>query len=369
MEKYPNYEVEYTPFSYGDLQQKIQTAIPIGQGCDILENWGDEMYGMINSGLIAPMDDTLATTIKNNFWEGSYTSLLHSGKLYGFCQEIAFDNGLLINKKDYAAANLTKYPETTAELFEQAKALTQVDAQGVITRAGLGWMYHDQTLANFCEGVVELGGNYWNSDQTQVTFQTPEAAAVLNTMFDMVNGQKISSVEIDSGTREDLLYQDKVALQKIGPWIMPTSQANYPDVGVDWIVGPGFTGKPRQAVNTGGWSIFVTTQSAGKPGIWDFVGFKASEDVQRDFISRTGLVPAMKVLKDDPAVIEKQPQLKNVMPLVGKTFSMGPVFNASKFTLAVYNNFIPFLNKEKDVTAALAGAEKEINTMLAEANK
>ena len=48
---------------------------------------------------------------------------------------------------------------------------------------------------------------------------------------------------------------------------------------------------------------------------------------------------------------------------------MGPIFNYGKFTGAIYNNVVPVLNKEKDIKTALADAEKEINTMLAENTK
>ena len=106
---------------------------------------------------------------------------------------------LLYNTEDFKNAGIAKAPETWDELVECAQKLTETDANGKITHAGLAWYSdmgrYDQTWFSM---LAQSGGTMMNEDFTEFTFETEEGKKALQFLSDCINEYNICSSSVDA---------------------------------------------------------------------------------------------------------------------------------------------------------------------------
>ena len=68
--------------------------------------------------------------------------------------------------------------------MEDAKKLTQVGSDGVMTVAGMHYTNSDQLFTYFLAGILEQGADYFAEDGKHFNFNSPEAVATIQKLID-----------------------------------------------------------------------------------------------------------------------------------------------------------------------------------------
>jgi len=225
----------------------------------------------------------------------------------------------------YEAAGLTYPPEwpNMDAVLADAQALAQTDDTGMMGTAGFHFASSDAAVFSFLAGIRQRGGDYWNSDMTGFTFDTPEAKATLQAMLAAVEEWGVVDPVLfndDENWVGDAFFEGRVAIGYIGTWSIAEGRVGYPDFADEWDyfwLPPQVDGDPVFVADSG-WGLVVSPNSKHKDVAWDFVKFvTADPDNARQWNIASGTIPAI------PAVAESN-QVAADMPWVPKALDLLP---------------------------------------------
>lgn len=320
----PNVDIQLENFDYELYIQTLQTAMPAGEEADIMQlfgTWVSQYYERLS-----PVPDSVMplSVAEDTFYAAPLGGYVVDGKLYGMPQEFNCEyGGVLVNKTLFEAAGLTYPPQWQSldDVVADGAALSQFDDSGAMTVAGWHFTAADPTAASFLAGIKQRGGDYWNSDRTGFTFNTPEAKAQLQFMLDAVNAGVVDPVLFNDSTNFtiDAFFQGMVGIGYMGTWAIAEGQANFPDFDNEWdyFFLPPVQGDPVFVADSG-WGLTVSPNSQHQDVAWDFIKFATSvpENAQSWNIA-SGTIPAM------PAVAESA-EIATAMPWVAKALEILP---------------------------------------------
>ena len=326
MAAHPNVEITLETFEYDTYIQTLQTTMPAGEEGDILQMFGTWTSEYAERLTPVPEDVMSIPQAEDMFYAAPLGGFIVDGVLYGLPQEFNCEyGGVLVDKTMYDNAGLTYPPEwgSMDDVLSDAQALTQVDDSGMMTVAGLHFASSDAAAFSFLAGIKQRGGDYWNSDHTGFTFNTPEAKAQLEWMVSAVNDWKVVDPVLfndDENWVGEAFFEGRVGLGYIGTWAIAEGRAGYPDFADEWdyfFLPPVAGGKPLFVADSG-WGLTVSPNSEHQDIAWDFVKFvTANADNALQWNIASGTIPAM------PAVA-KSDQVATEMPWVAKALEILP---------------------------------------------
>lgn len=282
---HPGVAITMETFDYDTYIQTLQTAMPAGEEADIVQMFGTWVCGYADR--LTPLPETVMTLDQAQalYYTAPLGGYVCDGTLYGLPQEYNIEyGGVLVNKGMYDAAGLAYPPqwETLDDVLRDGQALTQRDADGVMTVAGFHFVSTDPIVFSFLAGILQRGGDFWNADHTGFTFNTPQARETLEWMLSAVT---------EWGVVDPVLFNDEVnwvgdaffaghsAISYIGPWAVSMGLTDYPDFGeFGYFVLPHVGAEPVFAADSG-WGLAVSPNSPHQDVAWDFVRFAAAEPV------------------------------------------------------------------------------------------
>jgi multiple sugar transport system substrate-binding protein len=344
---HPDVDIQLENFEYELYLQTLQTAMPAGEEADIIQlfgTWTSQYYERL-----APVPAEVMTVdeAQQLFYAAPIGGFIVDGTLYGFPQEFNCEyGGVLVNKTLYEAAGLIYPPqwETMADVLADAQALTKNDDAGMMTVAGFHFTGADPSSFSFLAGIRQRGGDYWNSDHTGFTFNTPEAHAQLQWMVDAVQDGVVDPIVFNDATNPvtSSFFLGQVGIGYIGAWAIASGLADFPDFADEWdyFFLPAIEGDPVFVADSG-WGLTVSPNSAHQDVAWDFIKF-ATTDVQTamNWNITSGTIPAI------PAVAES-PEVAAAMPWIPKALDILPfgeyLGNMPDRDLVVYEIVYPHL--------------------------
>ncbi len=288
-----------------DVQAALQTAIPAGQGPDIL-GWANDHIGDLSlNGFIADLG-TLG--IDKAFLESTYEPAAVNGvtldNIIYALPETQEGIALVINKatgaQDYIPTDPTDLAglQAAAEKFKTDKGFPLICSQGM----GGSDAYHAAPIY-FGEGVPEYvdatGAGHMN---------TPEAVAGA-TWFQ--NVAKVSSAESSYDICNAGLQEGKYGAWWTGPWAI----AGLIDKKVDFQIVP--FGKPFVGIKT----LMLTSNGVDRgnaAAALDVMKYFTSADVQKGLALTNKTIPAATAALNDPEV-----QADAVIAAFGKSLNLG----------------------------------------------
>ena len=367
---HPDVDIQLENFDYELYLQTLQTAMPAKEEADILQlfgTWTSQYYERLAP---VPADVMTIEQAQQTFYAAPIGGYIVDGVLYGMPQEFNMEyGGVLVNKTLYEAAGLAYPPQwqTMADVVADALVLAKTDSAGMMTTAGFHFTSADPSSFSFLAGIKQRGGEYWNSDHTGFTFNTPEARAQLQWMLDAVTAGVVDPVVFNDSTNFviDAFFQGKVGIGYIGTWAIAEGQNNFPDFADEWdyFYLPSNQGDPVFVADSG-WGLTVSPNSKNQEIAWDFVKYVTADAVNAtQWNIASGTIPAM------PAVAQSA-EIASVMPWVPKALDLLPfgqyLGNMPDRDLVVYEIIFPHilnvLQGVETVDQALQAIDTEANS-------
>ena len=136
--KYPNVDVEILTFELREFEAKLAVSVPAGSGPDILALHDFIFPRYYEGGALAEMPADLAQAVNNKaIIDTPFRDIVtREGKPWGL-PWWSGRNGLFYNLDHLQAAGLGGPPKSYAEIWQYAEKLTQKNAAGELTRAGI----------------------------------------------------------------------------------------------------------------------------------------------------------------------------------------------------------------------------------------
>ena len=286
-------KVSCQAISWGDAHSKYLTSIAGEVTPDIGTmglTWGmefGELGAMVNLREEYPEDvDRLERTI----FQGILESTRVGDKVFGIPFDIS--EHVLYYRNDI----VPEPPGTWQELLELVRSLKSRGKGMIIDWGSLDWIGYSPFL-------WQAGGDYYNSDHTRVTLDTPEAVTALDFFARLYReGEPKTTVPLEQGMRTG-----DYPLAMSGDWKIISLTAGAPEIKGKWSIAmlpAGPSGKRTTFI--GGRFLGIFSRSGKKKEAWEFIKFlfkpenqvriyEASLDTEDSY-----LPPNMETWKDLP---------------------------------------------------------------------
>jgi arabinogalactan oligomer/maltooligosaccharide transport system substrate-binding protein len=271
------------------LTDAVTTAIPAGQGPDIVA-WVDDQIGKwAKIEAIKPMDQWVSKDYMNSqFSQAAVDASTYDGKIYGVPESVEAIT-ILYNKKLISA---NEVPKTSDALVSFAKSFPSSHPG----KYGIVWNSKNDAYFN-APWVYGFGGYFVKADGT-VGLTSAGSKAGFNYVASFKGAIPQS---VDYGIADTLFKEGKAAMIVNGPW----SVADYVKAGVDYGIAMlptiSANGKPASPF-VGVKTLMLSATSQNKALAVDVMKFFANKDNQTNMVLTTREIPANKLALADPKV-------------------------------------------------------------------
>lgn len=307
-ERNPTIHVVQETFPYDTYNQKVASAVPAGQGPDLVNLFYGWLPLYVGSGYLQPLpaDAFSVTEIEREF-----APLVKAAKFEGkyWALPIAVRTlALFYNKEMFRAAGLSRPPLTWEEFTADAQRLTERDSHGRVTLEGFGISPNGQDHQLIREVLFrQWGAAPYSSDGRKVTYNTSQAAEALKWYTDLITKDNVAVIGFFPGGNgyRDAFVAGKAAMIVDGSFAIGSIRAN---AKFDWGTAP----LPRRSAggtpsNFGSLWVNGLTKKAVGPRLAAaeaFLKFLTSPDTQTLWLTQVGEIPAAKVLAADPKLAQ-----------------------------------------------------------------
>ncbi|MEO8357628.1 MAG: sugar ABC transporter substrate-binding protein [Chloroflexota bacterium] len=312
----PNVTIKYETFPWDVFIQTIQTSLPAGNTADVILIPGGYTcrYAAGDQLLEVPADVMTPDQAKEVFFAAPLGGQTCDGKLYGFPAEYNIEyGGAYVNPALFAAAGVTYPPawENWDAVVEDARKLTQVGSDGVMTVSGMHYTNSDQLFTYFLAGIMEQGASYFAEDGRHFNFNSPEAVAAIQKLMDMAQQDQIVDPIIFNADSEwvgDSFAQGHNAIGVLGSWYAGDAKLAYPDLKFDYVALPPMMGDEAKFASVGGWGYVVGKSTQHPDMAWKLAAFLGADQANvLKFNSVSATIPAMKSVAADAKYVEAVP--------------------------------------------------------------
>lgn len=367
MKENPNVTIKYETFPWDVFIQTIQTSLPAGNTADVILIPGGYTCRYAAGGqlLEVPADVMTLDQAKTVFYEAPLGGQTCDGKLYGFPAEYNLEyGGAYVNPALFEAAGLTYPPQwkTWDDVVADAKKLTQVGSDGVMTVAGMHYTNSDQLFTYLLAGILEQGGNYFAEDGKHFNFNSPESIATIQKLIDMATTDKIVDPIIFNAESEwvgDSFAQGHNAIGVLGSWYAGDAKLAYPDLKFDYVSLPPMMSSTYKFASVGGWG-YVVGKSTQHPDIaWKLAAYLGANEANvLKFNSVSATIPAMKSVAGNADYEAAVPFANAVLPILDKGQYQGNLTDPDQLA---YEIVYPTLLSAVQGSLTAEAAAKSIN--------
>ncbi|HZM24832.1 MAG TPA: extracellular solute-binding protein [Anaerolineales bacterium] len=344
MAQNPNVTIKYETFPWDVFIQTIQTSLPAGNTADVILIPGGYTCRYAAGGqlLEVPADVMSQAQAQEAFFAAPLGGQTCDGKLYGFPAEYNLEyGGAYVNPALFEAAGLTYPPQwkTWDDVVADAKTLTTLGSDGVMTVAGMHYTNSDQLFTYFLAGILEQGGNYFAEDGKHFNFNSPEAIATIQKLMDMAQKDKVVDPIIFNADSEwvgDSFAQGHNAIGVLGSWYAGDAKMAYPDLKFDYVSLPPLMSSQYKFASVGGWG-YVVAKTAKNPEVaWKLAAFLGADPANVMFFnSKSATIPAMKSVAEDPKYAEAVPFAAAVLPILGDGQYQGDLTDSDQLSYEI----------------------------------
>lgn len=358
--------------SYADTTTKVQAGVQAKQPPDVAVLLTTELYSMIDSNAVIPLDDFIAKE-DPAYLEDFYPAFMANAQSEGKTYSIPFQRSTIVlyyNKDAFKKAGLDpeKPPANWEELVHAAKQLSQNGQYGIeIPGSGFAyWMFQLLSLQNSADG-----GNLMSPDGKQVLFDTPENVEALQYWIDLAKKHKV----MPEGVLDWATVPSDFLAEKTGMIIHTTgnltnikNSAKF-DFGVAFLPGNKQYGSPTGG---GNFYIFKDIDPKKQEAAWKFIKFMTESERAAQWSIDTGYVAVRKsayetdVMKtytqDFPQAVVARDQLEHAHAELS-------THNNGRVSKALSDQIQAALTGTLDPASALKKAQDEANKALEPFNK
>lgn len=187
----PDITVKHVTFPYADYQTRVVAAHAAGQGPDVAQLFYGWLDGFVSGGVLQPLSPEVFPhdAIEADFFP--IVSAMKRGEDYYGLPTAVRSLALFYNKALLDEAGVQP-PTTLDELVSVAEATTKRDGSGNITSAGITLDMAGQDHQWWREVLVrQYGGEPYNEDYSQVTYNSDAGVAALQFYTDLQTVNKV----------------------------------------------------------------------------------------------------------------------------------------------------------------------------------
>ncbi|PJJ81022.1 carbohydrate ABC transporter substrate-binding protein (CUT1 family) [Salinibacterium amurskyense] len=197
-EEYPNVTVNVDYTTYGNLNEKLTTAVVSGLVPDVMLMGVGWIEAFADKGVLADLGELglSEADLKESYTDEIVEAGMWDGNVYAV--PIMLDTRFGVARMDILKeAGYDSPPSSWDELIEIAEATTVRSSNGSLERAGFDMMSLDARQA-FETVLFSAGGDLFNADATEPTFNSDEGVAALGLMADLVNKYEVEDIGFTS---------------------------------------------------------------------------------------------------------------------------------------------------------------------------
>jgi multiple sugar transport system substrate-binding protein len=299
----PGIRVVHENFPYDAYNQKVASAVPAGQGPDVINLFYGWVPLYVDSGYLQPLptdafpvaevEREFVPMLRNSRFDGKYWALPTAVRSLA----------LFYNDDLLARAGVARAPVTWEEFVTAAERTTVRDASGRITTEGFGISPAGQDHHLIREVLFrQWGAAPYSSDGRRVTYATPQGAEALKFYTDLITRQRVGVIDFFPGANgyRDAFMSSRAAMIFDGSFAIGAIRNG---TRATWGVAP----LPRRTVggepsNFGSyWVHGLTVRATGpkRDAAIKWLKFLTSEAVQRLWLEKVGELPASRKLVGD----------------------------------------------------------------------
>lgn len=370
----PNVTIKYETFPWDVFIQTIQTSLPAGNTADVILIPGGYTCRYASGGqlLEVPADVMTLAKAQETFFAAPLGGQTCDGKLYGFPAEYNLEyGGAYVNPALFEAAGIA-YPPKWANwdaVVADAKKMTVLGSDGVMTVAGMHYTNSDQLFTYFLAGILEQGGNYFAEDGKHFNFNSPEAIATIQKMMDMAQQDGIVDPIIfnqDSEWVGESFAQSHNAIGVLGSWYVGDAKLAYPDLKFDYVALPPMMGSEHKFVSVGGWGYVVGKNTKHADIAWKLAAFLGADQTNAlSFNSISATIPAVKAVAEDAKYLEAAPFASAVLPILEAGAYQGYLTDPDQLAYEiVYPTILDAIQGNLTAEEAANGIQEAANEMV-----
>lgn len=269
-----NVEIQVEIMPWDSLYQKLATALPVGEGPDIIAYNTEYIASYAESGALAVINDLYETggMDAKAIPAAMEENLKYNGEYYGVPCNMA-TLLLYYNKDLFAAAGLDPEapPTTWDELESAALALTkEVDGE---QQYGFG-MATNNTIQMW-PIMIWAGGDFIGEDGKSV-FNSKENVDTITRWSKLIKEDGIAPAVMTGADIDNLFAAGKLGMYFCGPWATGTFDA----AGINYGLAACPAGPAGPATLGTGVAMVMTADSKNKDGVYDFFKYWNSTEAQ-----------------------------------------------------------------------------------------
>ena len=351
-----NIEVQMDIMPWDSFYQKLATALPVGEGPDILAMATERIGSYADPGALAAVDDIYSSGIVDETVvpETLKENLKYDGKYYGVPMNFA-TLLLYYNKTIFEEAGLDpeKAPETWEELEQYAQQI--VEKTG---KYGFDMAVKD-TTPMWCIMLWGNGGDIIKDGKA--VFNSPENVETVTRWAENIRDKKFGPEVLTGGEIDKLFESQKLAMYFCGPW----ATNGFTNAGIDYGVAQAPKGPKEQVTQANAVGMYMTSSSKNKEAVYDFFGWWNSKDTQVKWILGTGFPPARTDIADDERMKENPYIAEFAKPANESKMYLQQLTNFAEVdTQAIVPAFEKILLENADVQEALDEANAVIESLI-----
>ncbi|MEB3337350.1 MAG: ABC transporter substrate-binding protein, partial [Leptolyngbyaceae bacterium] len=246
---------------------------------------------LMRQPVLEPLDSYINPDFDLKDFEPSLLNAFkYQGKIYGLPKDFS-TLALFYNKQAFAAAGLTRPPQTWNELLVYSKRLT-IDKNGDsrIDQYGLGIT---PELARLAFMIKAFGGKLID-DQGYAAFATESGIKGLRLVVDQYRQDRSAAQKSDVGVNSgsEMLGQGKVAMVLEGNWAIPYLAETFPNLQFGTAEVPPINQKPGTMVFTV--AYVMSKQSQHKSAAWQLISYLTGKEGMKRWTSTGFALPTRK---------------------------------------------------------------------------
>lgn len=315
---------------------------------------------LVSQNVLEPLDSYVSSDFNSADFESPLLDAFrYQNRTYGFPKDFS-TLALFYNKKMFAAAGLSRPPQTWDELREFSKKLTiDSNKDGRIEQYGFGVA---PELARQAMMIRAAGGELADAEG-RAAFASEQAIAGLQPVIDQYRQDRTSAQKSDVGTNSgsEMFGQGKVAMVIEGNWAIPYLQETFPNIEFGTAEIPKLDDRRS---NTAFTVAYVMNQrSQHKPESWQLISYLTSQAGMQRWTSTGFALPTRKSVAKNLG-FDRDP-LRSAF-IAGVPYAQP--WQAGAYAETLMNNFdnqfISALLGEQSLSEALQRAEDAANQQI-----
>lgn len=260
---------------------------------------------------IAPLDEVLTPTEREDFFPGPIEAATFQGHLYAVPWYV--DAGVLYYRRDLLDRHGFEPPRTWPELTRIAKLV--LDAERDSKLAGFVWQgkQYEGLMCVALEVLRSNGTDLWSGDRDRAEY----GLRFLRETIATHGITPLSTSMADEESTRWIFGEGHALFMRNWPyaWSMLQQEGSPVRGKVGVIPLPAFPGF-RSAPVLGGWMLAMPNNSTQQEIVRELISFLTSPDTQHRIAMELGYNPVRRALYTDESLLELRPLLKDLYPIL-----------------------------------------------------